>query len=88
MWRYPRWFIFYLPTPSAIKKSRLRYCYLVFEFESADMIFFVDGKLQQYLADVQGAVFFQSFGICGVQQGAVLRPEHFDVTMVVHPVQF
>lgn len=60
--------------------------HLVFECEPTDMVLFVDGEFQEYFADVCGTGFLQRFHRGGVQHGAVVRPKHFDVTMVVQPV--
>lgn len=60
--------------------------HLVFEREPTDVVLFVDGEFQEYFADVRGAGLHQSFHRGGVQHGAVVRPKHFDVAMVVQPV--
>lgn len=50
------------------------------------MVFFLYGKLQNYLAHVQDARFFQRLRVRGVQQSAGVRPKRFDVTVIVQPV--
>lgn len=61
--------------------------YFVFEREPANVVVFFDRKLQENFADVHGADQFQRFDDGGVQHGAVVRPKHFDVTVIVQPVK-
>lgn len=83
-----------MATPAIVYKIYARTCgapnaetYFVFEFESADVVLLVDRKVQQYFADVRDAFFLVHFHFGRVQQGTGVRPKHFDVTMIVQPVQ-